>query len=139
VHTSARNGRGGATRVHPTADQERTLCLSIVCAIDGARFAAVAATEQQCLAQVASYIAKQARGQLRAPIARRVQEHLAAGDVDTAVAEYFRHAGERWEAEWLVTTFLSPDAPSMSWSGPVPLPKRLEGRAPLTWSTGKFG
>jgi hypothetical protein len=36
------------------------LHVSIVCAIDGARFAAVAASEQECLAQVVSYIAAQA-------------------------------------------------------------------------------
>ncbi len=35
-----------------TTDQERWLCVSIVCAIDGARFAAVAASEQQCLRHV---------------------------------------------------------------------------------------
>lgn len=128
MHTSARSGRGRATRVHHTTDRERTLCVSIVCAIDGARFAVVAASEQQCLAQVASYVAKQARGQLRAPTVRRVLEHLAAGDAATAVAEYFSHAGERWEAEWLVTTSLNPDPLSTTWSGAVPLPKRLGGR-----------
>jgi hypothetical protein len=104
------------------------LYVSIVCAIDGARFAAVAASEERCLTQVASYVASQARGQLRELTARQVLDHLAAGDVATAVAEYFCHAGERWEAEWLVTTCLSPDPPSTAWSGAVPLPRRLGRR-----------
>jgi len=127
VHISSRNGRGGGSRVYLTTDQERTVYVSIVCAIDGARFAAVAASKEQCLAQVASYVAKQARGQLRAPTVDRVLEHLAAGDAATAVAEYFSHTGERWEAEWLVTTSLNPDPFSTTWSGAVPLPKRLAG------------
>ena len=101
------------------------LYVSIVCAVDGARFAAVGASEQACLVQVASYVAEQASGQLSPASARRVNEYLAAGDKATAVAEYFRHAGERWEAEWLVTTSLIQDSASTTWSGTVPLPKRV--------------
>jgi hypothetical protein len=101
------------------------LYVSIVCAVDGARFAAVGASEQACLVQVASYVAEQACGQLSPASARRVNEYLAAGDKTTAVTEYFRHAGERWEAEWLVTTSLIPDSVSTTWSGTVPLPKRV--------------
>jgi hypothetical protein len=89
LHTSARNDRGGAARVHLTTDRQRTLCVSIVCAIDGARFAAVAASEEQCLTQIALYVAEHARGQLCAPTARRVLEHLAAGDAATAVRSTF--------------------------------------------------
>jgi len=101
--------------------------VSIVCAIDGARFAAVGASEQECLAQVASYVAEQATGQLNPPSACRVHELLAAGDVDAAVVEYFRHTGERWEAEWLVTTPLHPGSRSTAWSGTVPLPEPVHG------------
>ena len=128
MHTSARNGRGRATRVHVATDRERSLSVSIVCAINGARFAAVA-----------SYVAKHARGQPRAPTARRVLEHLAASDAAAAVAEYFCHAGERWEAEWLVTTSLNPDPLSTVWSGAVPLPKRLGGCATAVEHRRKFG
>lgn len=101
------------------------LYVSIVCAVDGARFAAVGASEQACLVQVASYVAEQASGQLFPASARRVNEYLAAGDKATAVAEYFRHAGERWEPEWLVTTSLIRDSFSTAWAGTVPLPKRV--------------
>ena len=99
-----------------------SLYVSIVCAVDGARFAAVASSEQECLAQVALYIAEQAVGQLNATSACRVRNLLAAGDAAAAVAEYFRHTGERWETEWLVTTALRPNSGSTAWSGDVPLP-----------------
>jgi hypothetical protein len=106
-------------------EESASLYVSIVCAVDGARFAAVGASEQDCVVQVASYVAEQASGQLSPASARRVNEYLAAGDKATAVAEYFRHAGERWEAEWLVTTPLIQDSLSTAWSGNVPLPKRV--------------
>ena len=107
--------------------QGELLYVSIVCAVDGARFAAVAASEPECLAQVASYVAEQAAGQLHPPSACRVRELLTAGDPLEAVAEYFRHAGERWEAEWLVTASLHPDSGSTAWSGSVPLPALVPG------------
>jgi hypothetical protein len=101
--------------------QDASLCVSIVCAIDGARFAAVAANEQDCLVQVASYVADHASAQLWPSSARHVHDLLAAGDPTAAVAEYFRHAGERWEAEWLVTARLGPTPRASTWSGMVPL------------------
>lgn len=97
--------------------------VSIICAIDGARFATVAASEQECLSQIASYVADQAARQLRPPSAARVYEFLAAGDAAAAVAEYFQHTGERWDREWLVTTSLDLDPRSAAWSGAIPLPK----------------
>lgn len=114
--TRKSNNRGRAER------QGELLYVSIVCAVDGARFAAVAASEPECLAQIASYVSEQAAGQLHPPSACRVRELLAAGDPLEAVGEYFRHTGERWEAEWLVTASLRPDLRSTAWSGPVPLP-----------------
>lgn len=101
--------------------QDASLCVSIVCAIDGARFVAVAATEQDCLVQVASYVAEHASLQLWSSSARRVHDLLGAGDLAAAVADYFQHAGERWEAEWLVTARLGPGARAGAWSGMVPL------------------
>ncbi len=88
---------------------EASFCIAIVSGVDGARFAAVAASEQECLSQIASYVAEQARAQLWPPSAGRVPDLLEAGELAAAVAEYFRHAGERWDAEWLVTTPLRPD------------------------------
>lgn len=110
---------GGSPIVRPSA----ALYVSIVCAADGARFATVAASEQECLAQVASYVAEQAARQLWPPSVLRVQDLLATGNAAGAVAEYFRHAGERWDREWLVTTSLHPDPRSTAWSGSVPLPQ----------------
>ena len=110
---------GGSPIVRPSA----ALYVSIVCAADGARFATVAASEQECLAQVASYVAEQAARQLWPPSVLRVQDLLATGNAAGAVAEYFRHAGERWDREWLVTTSLHPDSRSTAWSGSVPLPQ----------------
>lgn len=120
LHPNARTTDTGLARER----QNTSLCISIVCAIDGARFAAVAAEERECVAQVAAYVAEQAWWQLRPASARLVHDLLAAGDPAAAVAEYFRHTGERWEPEWLVTTRLHPGAPSGAWSGPVPFPDR---------------
>jgi hypothetical protein len=98
------------------------LYVSIVAAIDGARFAVVAANEEQCIAQVASYVAEQAPRQLWPRSAQRVQQLLAAGNDAGAVAEYFRRSGERWDREWLVTRPLRADSSAATWSGAVPLP-----------------
>jgi hypothetical protein len=105
------------------------LYVSIVCSSDGARFASVAASEHDCLAQVASYVAEQAARQLWPPSAQQVHELLAAGDTVAAVGEYFRRTGERWEREWLVSASLDPDRYSTAWSGIIPLPEiaRLAG------------
>ncbi len=114
---------GGSTLVGERA----ALHISIVSAVDGPRFAAVAASEQECLAQVAAYVAEQAAGELWPPCAHRVHGLLAAGDMAGAVAEYFRHSGERWDTEWLVTTVLGLDPLATAWSGTVPL-GRASGR-----------
>jgi hypothetical protein len=113
----ALSAHGGRSVAGPSA----AMYVSIVCAADGARFATVAASEQECLAQVASYVAEQAARQLWPPSGQRVRDLLAAGDTGAAVAEYFRHAGERWDREWLVTASLAPDPASTAWSGPIPL------------------
>ena len=99
------------------------LYVSIVCSTDGARFATVAASEEACLAQIASYIAEQTARELWPPSVQRVHQLLAAGDTSAAVAEYFRHTGERWDREWLVTTSLDPNLGSTAWSGTIPLPE----------------
>lgn len=99
------------------------LYVTIVSGTDGARFASVAASEQESLAGVATYVAEQAARQLWPPSALQVQELLTAGDATAAVAEYFHHAGERWDREWLVTTSLEPNPHSTAWSSTVPLPE----------------
>lgn len=118
---------GGPAIGRPSA----ALYVSIVCSTDGARFASVAASEQDCLAQVAAYVAEQAARQLWPPSAQHVHELLAAGHTGAAVAEYFRHTGERWEREWLVCASLDANPHSTAWSGAIPLPELagLAGRA----------
>lgn len=101
--------------------ENATVFVSVVWAIDGPRFVAVAATEQDCLARIARYVAEQAHWQLRPPSADRVATLLAAGDQAGAVAEYFRHVGDRWDAEWLTTARLGLDPASGVWSGDLPL------------------
>jgi hypothetical protein len=128
---TTRDRAAGARRAAGRA--ETSFCIAIVSGVDGARFAAVAASEQECLVQIGSYVAEQARAQLWPPSADRVHELLEAGEVAAAVAEYFRHAGERWDAEWLVTTPLSPHPRSRAWSGPVPIPARF---AAAEWKSG---
>lgn len=102
----------------------RGLYVSIVSSSDGARFAAVAESEEACLAQIASYVAERTARELRPASIQRVNELLAAGEMAAAVTEYFRRTGERWDREWLVTTSLGPDVGSTSWSGTIPLPER---------------
>jgi hypothetical protein len=128
------NARARAAGARRAAKQAATsFCIAIVSGVDGARFAAVAASERECLSQIASYVAEQARLQLWPPSAGRVRRLLEAGEVAAAVAEYFRHAGERWDAEWLVTTSLNPHPRSHAWSGPVPVPERF---AAAEWRSG---
>ena len=101
------------------------LYVAIVCSSDsdGAHFASVAASEPDCLAQVASYVGEQVTAQLWPPVAQHVHELLAAGNTAAAVAEYFRHTDERWEREWLVCASLDADPRSTAWSGANPLPE----------------
>lgn len=105
------------TRGHENA----TTFVSVVWAIDGPRFAAVAATEEDCLSQIGRYVAEQAPWQLWPPSAGRVATLLAAGDQAAAVREYFTHVGERWDAEWLTTARLGLGPTSGAWSGGLPL------------------
>jgi hypothetical protein len=104
------------TRGHEHA----TTFVSVVWATDGPRFAAVAATEEDCLAQIARYVIEQAQWQLWPPSAARVATLLAAGDQAGAVTEYFGHVGERWDAEWLTTARLGLGPASGVWSGGLP-------------------
>jgi len=115
---------------HGTRGQEQaTVFVSVVWAMDGPRFVAVATTEEAGLTQIAGYVAEQAQWQLWAPAVRRVHALLDIGDRVGAVTEYFRHVGERWEAEWLTTARLGLDAASGVWSGSLPLSVRPTGRA----------
>ena len=115
----------GRVAHRPVLDARAPLYVAIVCTVDGARFAAAAASESQCLARVAAYVAQQATEQLWPPSADRIHELLTAGDMPAAIAEYFHRSGERWDTEWLVTTCLRADPHSAAWSGMVPLPRPL--------------
>ncbi len=108
---------GRVTRGHENA----VVFVSVIWAIDGPRFAAVASTESDCLAQIARYVAEQAQRQLWPPSADRVAALLATHDQAGAVTEYFRHVGERWDLEWLATARLGLDPVSGAWSGGLPL------------------
>jgi hypothetical protein len=108
--------------VHSTRGHENVMVfVSVIWAIDGPRFAAVAPTEEGCLAQIARYVAEQAQRQLWPSSAGRVAALLANCDHAGGVAEYFRHVGERWDLEWLATARLSLDPVSGAWSGGLPL------------------
>jgi hypothetical protein len=115
----------GATAEGHALEGLVSLHVAIVCAIDGARFAVVAANESECLAQIAAYVAEQASIQLRPRSAALVRELFALGDVTGAIAEYFRRSGKRWEAEWLQVTCLRAHSRSAVWSGVVPIPTRV--------------
>jgi hypothetical protein len=105
------------TRGHEKA----TVFVSVVWAIDGPRFVAVATAEENCLAQIARYVAEQAQWQLWPPTASRVTALLGEGDQAGAVTEYFRCVGERWDAERLTTARLGLGPASGVWSGGLPL------------------
>ena len=116
--------------------ENATLFVSIVWAVDGPRFTAVAATEEDCVAQIARYVADQAQWQLWPSSARRVAILLAEGDHAGAITEYFVHAGERWDAEWLTTARLASSPTSDAWSGALPLPACATTRRSLSTSAG---
>jgi hypothetical protein len=108
---------GGVTRGHENA----VVFVSVIWAVDGQRFAAVASTEGECLAQIARCVAEQAQRQLWPPSAGRVAALLATGDQAGAVTQYFRHVGERWDPEWLTAARLGLDPVSGARSGGLPL------------------
>jgi hypothetical protein len=115
----------------PTADtgtRETTepVFVAIVSAVDGARFITIATHPSKCIVRVAAYVAEEAREHLWPHAADRVDARMAAGDLTGAIAEYFRHSGERWDTEWLTTLRLHPDALTGRWSGVVPLRTGLE-------------
>ena len=110
----------------PTAEIAASLTdepvyVSIVSAVDGARFITIGTSPSKCMVRVAAYVAEQARQHLWPYAAERVDARLAAGDLSGAIAEYFSHSGERWDTEWLTTLRLHPDALAGRWSGVVPL------------------
>jgi len=108
--------------VHGTRGHEKAMVfVAVIWAIDGPRFAAVASTEDDCLAQIARYVAEQAQRQLWPSSAGGVAALLAKCDHAGAVTEYFRHVGERWDLEWLATARLGLDPVSGAWSGSLPL------------------
>ena len=127
----------------PRGRGHATTFVSIVWAVDGPRFAAVAATEEDCLAQIARYVANQAPWQLWPPSARRVAKLLAAGDQAGAATEYFGHVGERWDEEWLTTARLGLAPTSRAWSGGLPLSvlaaNPAAGRATISSISTRFG
>ena len=75
---------GRVTRGHENA----MVFVAVIWAIDGPRFAAVASTEEDCLAQIARYVAEQAQHQLWPPSADRVAALLATGDQAGAVTVF---------------------------------------------------
>src|SRR5258708_40309998 len=89
-----------ATVGGPVPEARTSLYLAIVCAIDGARFAAVAENEPQCAAQVAAYVKEQAPEQLSPPSAERIHELFTAADVAGAGPAYFRPARPAPDARW---------------------------------------
>jgi hypothetical protein len=130
------NERVGTPAGGPALEARVSLHVAIVCAIDGARFAAIALSEPECMARVAAYVAEQASEQLWPPSAGRIHELFAAGDLTGAIGEYFRCSGERWDAEWLVTTSLRADLRSPAWSGTIPVPQPIAA-TPLPRSSGR--
>jgi hypothetical protein len=114
--------------VHGTRGYENAMVfVSVIWAIAGPRFAAVASTEEDCLAQIAQYVAEQAQRQLWPPAVGRVAALLATGDQAGAITEYFRHVGERWDPEWIATARLALDPVSGAWVWPPSLVHPLAG------------
>lgn len=104
-----------------------SLYVAIVCAVDGARFAVVAASKSECLAQIGTYVTEQASVQLWPRSVERIRELLATGAVAPAIEEYFHRSGERWDAEWLHVSRVRLHPRSTAWSGRVPLATFLAG------------
>jgi hypothetical protein len=92
---NARARAAGARRAAKHA--ETSFCIAIVSGVDGARFAAVAASERECLSQIASYVAEQARLQLWPPSAearaQAVRGRRGGRHLRTLVRSYRKPAG----------------------------------------------
>jgi hypothetical protein len=116
----------GAIAEGTALEAPSSLHVAVVCAIDGARFAVVAASESACLAQIAAYAVEQASVQLWPRSAGRIRELCATGDAIAAIAEYFCRSGERWDSEWLHVTRLRAHPRSDVWSGAVPVPTLVD-------------
>jgi len=74
---------------------------AIVHAADGVRFVATARCPEHLSAQVVSYIQERCDYALWPSIAREVRSLIDAAKPYAAIAMYFAHVGERWDAERL--------------------------------------
>ena len=69
---------------------------------------AVSARQDALLDRLAQYVSSRAAHTLWASDAAQVQSLLASNQRQAAVDHYFAAVGNRWDAEWLVTTSAEP-------------------------------
>ena len=80
------------------------LHVAIVHSSDGVRFATAGASRAELVQRLAEYVRRRAPHVLWTDDARHVRALLARGELEAAVEVYFGRVGDRWDAEWLVTT-----------------------------------
>ena len=80
---------------------QQTQLTAIVHAADGVRFVATAKYAEHLSAQIVSYIEARCDYALWPSVAREVRGLIDAAKPYAAIAMYFSHVGERWDAERL--------------------------------------
>jgi len=84
--------------------------VAVVSTLDTVRFSAAAVTRHLLVEQVADYVRRNSHEQLWPAHATEVDRLLDSGLLEPAIERYFTLVGERWDAEWLVTTSCVPAA-----------------------------
>jgi hypothetical protein len=83
-----------------TSTQESTLTATVYAA-DGVLFVATAPSTRGLVAQIVGYIRERCDDVLWPSAAAKVRALIETDERDAAIATYFAHVGERWDAEWL--------------------------------------
>ncbi|HEY2064524.1 MAG TPA: hypothetical protein VGG84_01085 [Gemmatimonadaceae bacterium] len=78
--------------------------VAVVHAADGVRFAVSTDLEAELTHRLAEYVRARVDDVLWPDDATHVRTLLAVGDLMGAIECYFWHVGDRWDAEWLVTS-----------------------------------
>ena len=94
----------GAPHPHERPETDDEILVAVVHAADGVRFAVSTDSPALLANRLADYVSARADDVLWPEEANHLRTLLDGGDVAAAVDCYFWHVGDRWDAEWLVTS-----------------------------------
>jgi len=84
--------------------------VAVVHTVDSVRFVVTSTCRQELLQELSRYACENALDRLWPEDAAHVAALVAAGAPEAAIAHYFDTVGQRWDAEWLVTTNFNMEA-----------------------------